>query len=61
MSGPTINGDQLIAVREAVADVQKQLGLGHLAERILRGELDGQPIMLAAIAAVERVLRGMFG
>jgi hypothetical protein len=61
MSGPKINGDQMVAVREAVAGVQRELGFGHLAERILRGEMDGQPMMRAAIAAVERVLRGMFG
>ena len=55
-----LSGDHLIAVREAVADVQHRLGFPENADRTRRGEMDGQPIMQGAISAVERVLRGMF-
>ena len=57
---PKINGDQLLVVREAVAEVQHQAGLPSMAERTLRGEMDNLPIMQAAIYSVERVLGGMF-
>ncbi|HWT12272.1 MAG TPA: hypothetical protein VN231_05935 [Allosphingosinicella sp.] len=59
--GHGLSGDHLIAVREAVAGVQRRLGTPHLAERTLKGEGDNLPMMEAAAAAVDRVLRGRFG
>jgi hypothetical protein len=56
----TLSGDHLITCRRAVADVQRSAGLGHLAERTLKGEADQLPLMQAAAIAVERVLKGMF-
>jgi len=52
-----LSGEQLITVREAVADTHRSTGLAHLADRTLAGELDGTPMMQAAVTAVERVLR----
>lgn len=60
MSPQRINGDQLIVIRQAVAAVQEEAGLLAMARRTRCGELDHQPIMLAAISAVEQVLGGMF-
>lgn len=52
----TLSAEQLKAIREAVAEQQRNGGLDHLAERTLAGELDGTPMMQAAIGAVQRVL-----
>lgn len=60
MAPARVNGDHLLAIREAVADEQHRLGFPELAGRIRAGECDQLPIMQAAIAAVERVLKGMF-
>lgn len=46
----------LVLVRAAVADMQEASGLGAIAERTRRGEMDQLPVMQAAIAAVERVM-----
>lgn len=55
-----LGGDHLVTIRHAVSEVQEDLGLLEMARRTRCGELDGQPIMQAAIRAVERVLKGMF-
>jgi hypothetical protein len=58
---PTLlSGDHLVAVRQAVADTQRACGMPHLAELTLKGEADQLPMMQAAAAAVERVLKGLF-
>jgi hypothetical protein len=56
----SLSGDHLVTVREVVADWQRSNGFPENAERTLRGEMDHQPIVQCACAAVERVLKGMF-
>lgn len=53
-------GDHLIIIREAVARSLEEDGLVSLANRTRAGELDTQPTMCAAMAAVSAVLKGMF-
>ena len=57
---PKLEGDHLIIVRQAVADTQQSIGMGHLAEQTLRGDGDQLPMMQAASLAVQRILKGMF-
>lgn len=51
-----IDGDQIVAVREIVADYQEGSGLSGLAARTRRGEMDELPMVQVAVRAVERVL-----
>ena len=62
MRGKTmaLSGDHLMTVREAVAETQQSSGMAHLADRTRAGEMDSLPMVQAAIAAVERVLKGLF-
>lgn len=48
--------EQLLLVRQAVADTQQSIGLAHLAEGTLRGDGDQLPMVQAAALAVRRAL-----
>jgi hypothetical protein len=56
----TLNQDQVMEVRRAVAVLCRRDGLAELAEQTDRGELDTGPMMRAALAGAEAVLTGMF-
>lgn len=55
-----LNGDHLLAVREEVARSYQEDGLSQIAAAVAAGRFDDGNRMRAALAAVERVLKGLF-